>query len=310
VSSTKVAVIDVGSNTIKLLVAEATTDKALKVVHQASMPTRIGSGIGRDQPALAEESMKAGVETIQELLEAAEAHLATSVRLVATGAVRDAHNGNEFSLLVQDATGLPLHVLTGQEEANGIALGLLSDPALSSRNDFLACDLGGGSLELVSIEGRFPKKTISLPLGAVRLTEKFVSNPQEPIPDCETKEIAKEVKHTLTQSEFSIPKNASILVATGGSFYTARSILAKREEVSFEKRSILTRDDFLALLEETASLNLEERYRHFPGLPPNRADVMVAAFVCIIELLEYAQVSTALNSLRNLRYGIAAKLLA
>jgi exopolyphosphatase/guanosine-5'-triphosphate,3'-diphosphate pyrophosphatase len=126
VNPSKVAVIDVGSNTIKLLVAQGAPNEALEVVHQASVPTRIGSGIGCDHPALADKSMKAGIATIEELLDVAESHSPDHVRLVATGAVRDASNGKYFATCVKEATGHLLAILSGHEEASGIAAGLLT----------------------------------------------------------------------------------------------------------------------------------------------------------------------------------------
>jgi exopolyphosphatase/guanosine-5'-triphosphate,3'-diphosphate pyrophosphatase len=159
------------------------------------------------------------------------------------------------------------------------------------------------------VRDRSAKATVSLPLGAIRLTERFISHPQDPVPGVETEVISKQVSQTLGESGFPFPEATPFLVVTGGSFYTARVILANREGISFDKRSTLARSDFSNLLKETVSLSLEQRHQRFPDLPPNRADVMAAAFTCIIALLDHLKASESLNSLRNLRYGIAAELL-
>jgi exopolyphosphatase/guanosine-5'-triphosphate,3'-diphosphate pyrophosphatase len=306
----KVAVIDVGSNTIKLLVARGEPQKPIEAVHQCSVPARIGTGIGDDHPSLTGDSMKLGLETIEQLLAQAQSHAVHSIRIVSTGAVRSASNGAHFAQQVEKAIGEPLEILSGKQEAHGIASGLLTDPALKNEQDFVACDLGGGSLELILVKERSATATISVPLGAVRLTERFVPNPHLTIPDEQRELIAAHVTQTLAKSGFPFPETVSSMVATGGSFHTARLMLAEREGISFEKRSTLTRLDFSGLLSETASLNLAERHERFPAMPPNRADVMIAAFTCIVALFDQLKVSEAINSLRNLRYGIAAEMLS
>lgn len=305
-----VAVIDVGSNTIKLLVATRGVDGAVTPLDQASEATRIGVGMGSNHAALTTNVMQAGIVSIKKLLEQSKNHSPEEVRIVATGAVRDAVNGLEFAQRVEEDTGHPLCILSGSSEATGIAAGLLTDPELNESRDFLACDLGGGSLELILVVDRSVQAKVSLPLGAVRLTERFIPNPHAPVPVAETDAIEAHVRKTLADSGFPFADKTSLLIATGGSFYTTRLILAKREGIRFEERSRLSREDFAELRVETARLSLEGRHRHFPELPPNRADVLAAAFSCIIALLDHANAQEIRNSLRNLRFGIAAELLA
>ena len=310
VTTRNVSVIDVGSNTIKLLIATSASDGSLVELHQISDPTRIGVGIGSDCPTLSGANMQAGLASIKRLLEHTQAHSPCDVRIVATGAVRDAINGKDFARLVLDATGHRLAILSGEEEATGIATGVSTDPALVDDADFLVCDLGGGSLELILTESRSATAMISLPLGAVRLTEYFIADARSTIPEMEMAAISKHVTDTLIKSEFPFPATSSKLIATGGSFVTARALFAERESISFENRSKLDRQELAELLKQTSSLTFDERLARFPTLSPNRADVMPAALACILALLDHVRVHEVRNSLRNLRYGIAAKLLA
>ncbi len=305
-----VAVIDVGSNTIKLLVASRSADGSLAILQQVSDPTRIGSGIGSESPVLSRDSMLAGLATIAKLLDGATVHSPSEIRIVATGAVREAANGKEFANLILQSTGHSAIILSGGEEASGIAAGLITDPALASHHDFLACDLGGGSMELILVSARSARAKVSLPLGAVRLTERFIAEPQKLVSERETEAISEHVQTTLAASEFPFPEASHLLVATGGAFATARAVLADREGIPFEKRSLLSRQDLTQLLQEISSLSLDGRLDRFPSLPPNRADVMPAALACIVATLDHAHASEVRNSLRNLRYGIAAELLA
>ena len=304
-----IAVIDVGSNTIKLLVATAGPNDTLVEIDQISDPTRIGSGIGDEIPSLSPASMEAGITSIQRLLAKAATKSPSDIQIVATGAVRDARNGDDFAQLVLSTTGHPLSILSGTKEASYIAAGILTDPDLNGHTDFLACDLGGGSLELIWVESRQTKGKTSLPLGAVRLTERFVTDPREPISASETIAMTKYVQDTLTEAKFPFPETPPSVIATGGAFVTARTVLAEEEGINFADRSFLHANELTKLLTECAALPIAERLARFPGLTSTRADVMPAALACIIALLQHVGVEVVRNSLRNLRYGIASELL-
>ena len=199
-----VAVVDVGSNTIKLLVARNSPNGSLLPLLEHSDPTRIGAGIGSDAPVLSEKSVKEGVKAVERLLEKAIPFAPTTLRIVATGAVRDASNGAAFAEKVQAATGRPLEILTGEEEAAGIAAGLATDPELAPRESFLACDLGGGSLELIRVEELSAQAVTSLPLGAVRLTERFLADPAEPVSNEDLERLSAYVRKVLADAEVQL----------------------------------------------------------------------------------------------------------
>ena len=300
---------DVGSNTIKLLVATADSNEELIVLHEQSDPTRIGTGIGSDLPVLNESAMAAAVEAIQRLLKQATVHEPDHIRLVATGAVRDASNGNEFAECVRTATGHDLVILSGEEEAAGIAAGLATDPVLTGKPDFLACDLGGGSLELILVEDRAVRAKTSLPLGAIRLAEQFISETTNIVPAEELRAICPHVREILATSGFPFPSIGNDLVVMGGSFVVIRAIMAERDGMPFRERSLVSQQEIAGLLAEISQLTLPQRIERFPPLSPNRADVMPAALACILALLDYLSANKVRNSLHNLRYGEAARLL-
>ena len=200
-------------------------------------------------------------------------------------------------------------VVEGDDEAEGIAAGLATDPAIAAQPDFWACDLGGGSLELIAVEGRKVSAKTSLPLGAIRLTESYINNSGECVSANEIEAIDHYVQDTLFASEFPFPSEVDTLVATGGAFVSIRSILADREDASFEKRSLLFHEEIKSLLYEIAELTLRERIESLHPLSPNRADVMPAALACIVSLLNHVGARAVRNSLHNLRYGEAARML-
>src|SRR5690606_36870987 len=124
-------------------------------------------------------------------------------------------------------TGHTVRILTGDEEANLIGRGLTCDPALQSLRDFAVFDLGGGSLECLSFRDRQTQHAISLPLGCVRLTERFISDPSQPLSAAAVTAITDHTKTALIASPFPLPLPSPVIaVGTGGTITTTRAILA------------------------------------------------------------------------------------
>lgn len=305
-----VAVIDIGSNSIKILVASRTAEGALHAVHSRTLDARISAGISRECPLLGEEGMSRAIEAIRALLADADTHHAASRLLVATSAVRDAANGREFRDRVHHATGHEVRILSGTEEANLIGRGLTSDPALRHLRDFYVFDLGGGSLECLAFAGRAVRQATSLPLGCVRLTEKFVADPAAPLSPAARERIAATVRTQLAAAPFTFSLPAGTpAVGTGGTVACARAILGARHGVAFSQTTpAVTRAELRELLEWIGALPLAAR-RAIPGLPPARADVFPAALATLDTVAETAGISAFHHSLCNLRYGLAAQAL-
>ena len=221
-NSGSVAVIDIGSNSIKVLVAARDASGIVTALKTRTIDARISAGISQAEPRLSEDGMARGLAAIQELLATAAPFSPTTTVLVATSAVRDAANGPEFRQRVLDATGHTLRILTGDEEANFIGLGLTCDPALAHRRDFYVFDLGGGSLECLAFKNRAIVQAASLQLGCVRLTEKFIRDPALPLPQSEAESLAVHVRDELKRSGFRFALSAPPAVFTGGTVSTVR----------------------------------------------------------------------------------------
>lgn len=308
-SGQSVAVIDVGSNTIKLLVAELSSLGDLIVQHQRSDATRIESEYSTGGHTLTGNGMNEGLKAIERLIQQSLPYEPVCLRIVATGLVRDSVNGMLFADRVRAVTGYKLDIISGDEEATGIALGVNTDSFLSNQSNYLVCDLGGGSLELIRVENRTVRATASLPLGAVRLAQRFVNNSSVPLVQSEIDVIATHVHQTLSASGFPFPPSPFFMVATGGAFATARAVFAEAKNISFDECVILSSSDLSAFLTESAFLPVDQRVERFPPLPKERADIMPTALRVMLSLLEYVNASEVHHSLRNLRFGLAAKLL-
>jgi exopolyphosphatase/guanosine-5'-triphosphate,3'-diphosphate pyrophosphatase len=311
VKNPTVAVIDIGSNSIKILVATHAADDSVQALKYRTIDARISAGISQNAPRLSEEGMARGIAAVTALLQDAGAFRPIKTILVATSAVRDAQNGLEFRERVRAATGHDIRILSGEEEANLIGRGLTCDPTLTSLRDFYIFDLGGGSMECLSFRDRRIEQVASLPLGCVRLTEKFVRDVSGAFTNEAYDAIKLHTRDTIAQSGFSflLPPTATA-VGTGGTLTTVRTVLAARAGKSLEQTdSTITVRDLREMLSWLGALSLEKR-KQIAGLPPARADVFPAALATLIALAEIGGFSAFRNSLYNLRYGLAAQALA
>jgi len=311
VRPTTVAVIDIGSNSIKVLVAARAADGTMLTLHQRTLDARISAGISHQQPRLADEGIARGLEAIRALLADAQSFAPSATILVATSAVRDAENGGEFRAQVHRITGHEIRILSGDDEANLIGRGLTCDPALRELRDFYVFDLGGGSLECLAFRARRAVQAASLPLGCVRLTEQFVADPNAPLPVESVERIAAHVRAQLAGGTFafSLPA-AAATVGTGGTLATARAILGARAGLAFEATPpILSVEQLRELLAWVGAMSLAQR-RDVRRLPFARADVFPAALATFVALAAAGGFRELHHSLFNLRYGLAAEALA
>ncbi|HMD61669.1 MAG TPA: phosphatase [Opitutaceae bacterium] len=304
----RVAVVDVGSNSIKSLVASRTPEGRLVEVGSRTLDVRMGSGIGSDRPRLSRDAIERGVAAVENLASEARGLGAGRIIAVATSAVRDAANGKEFLDEARSATGLDIRVLTGPEEAALIGRGLATDPALGELLDFHVYDLGGGSLECLSFRNRAVERAVSLPLGCVRLTERFVPRPSAPFAEEVARAIGGHVRDVLRASDFELPvPQGFAVVGTGGTLTAVRAIVAARSGAPFEEASPLVGVPLLReVLASVGPMGLAER-RRVPGLPPARADVFPAALAVFLALADLGAIQAFHHSLRNLRWGVAAE---
>lgn len=305
-----VAVIDIGSNSIKLMVASPDGQGGVRNVKSRTLDARISTGISKDKPTLTDEGMLRGLGAIRELLSEAEMYRPAKTILVATSAVRDATNGAVFRQKIKAATKQDIRVLTGDEEANLIGKGLTCDPALAELKDFYVFDLGGGSLESLLFKKRKISQAISLQLGCVRLTEKFIKDPAAALVQAEASALAVHVRDELKKSGFKFPLTAPPAVFSGGSMSAVRMVKGARHQLRLEDTPpTVGIDTIKEMLDELAPLTLAER-KAVPGLPAARADVFPAALVTMLAVADYAHIDAFHHSLYNLRWGLAAETLA
>lgn len=303
-----VAAIDIGSNTIKLLVARNGL-AGIETVHHAVEECRIATGISSTHPSLSENAMQRGIDAVLTLLKQARDHGVQRIYIAATSAVRDAKNGSAFASCIETESGVPVHILSGEEEAQTIALALAHDPDLKAVQHFTHLDLGGGSLEYNDIEDGTLRQSVSLPLGAVRLTEQWVTDPKGAFTAQDAERIANHVKSTLQQAGLVQNSPNIPMVYTGGSVTIARALVQGLPIQGNASGSPIVRQQQLHhLLAELAPRSFEQRMQ-FKHLPANRADVVCAALQIILSTLEFFNCPQLQHSRFSLRHGICVKLL-
>ena len=305
-----VAVIDVGSNSIKLLVARAgATSNSLETLCSETIETRISGGISSKLPSLNEDAITAGSATIAKLQKMAQNYQPDHTVIVATSAVRDAINSDDFIQNVAEATGLQIRTLSGKEEAKYIGQGITCDPAIGGMTSFIQTDIGGGSLELIRFDAGQIQQAISLQLGAVRLTQRFIEDADAPLTLKIEASIRRYVTEQLMSSDFDFSPAELPLIGTGGAYTVSRAMLVVDTDSKIEHSSPhLERSTLSHLKNKLALLPLKERLS-IPHLPAARADIMPTALITIDALLEVANRSKLTHSFYNLRYGVAANLL-
>ncbi len=165
------AAVDIGSNSVRLKIARLQAGR-LRPLHEDREVTRLGEGVF-GSGFLTPESMAETVKVLRRFHRATQQIVTDTVRVVATSALRDARNSQAFLEWVRSATGWRVEIVSGVEEARLIHLGLVSGPRVD-RSPTLMIDLGGGSCELTVTQGGHIRDAVSLPLGAVRLTNEFL----------------------------------------------------------------------------------------------------------------------------------------
>ena len=300
----RVAAIDLGTNSIRLLVARYGADGSLTDLARDMVITRIGQGVDRTG-RIAPDALERTLHVMQGYCRQARALGAERTRLSATSAVRDASNREELAAAVQRWTGEPMEVLSGTDEAKISFLGATHD--LDWPGPYLVLDIGGGSTEFV-LGDREPGASVSAKLGSVRLTERFVHTDPPSYQALEAVDQA--VAATLSQVEDRIPVHDAItLVAVAGTSTTVQAIAIGLAEYDPEQlhRSVLSRADAERVFRLLADMTTEER-RALGPMAPGREDVIPAGAAILVGVMQRWGFSEALVSETDILDGLALRL--
>jgi len=320
------AAVDVGSNSCRLKIARVVAHQ-LKTLHEDREVTRLGSSVF-ESGLISPEAMASTLRALKRFQRAVQSHAPDRIRVVATSAMRDARNAEAFTEWVKAETGWNVEVISGLEEGRLIHRGVMSgEPGVHGK--VLLIDLGGGSCEITLSENKRIRETISVPLGAVRLTEEFLTD-GDPAPAEDLARMRQMVARELRRARRRIPaESLSQVIATSGTaaaladacvaLIHSSGLAGKRQSTgrrsSSSWRTIRAGTAGFApaelvrkLAARIAKMNLSER-EAMPGIGPRRAEIIVAGAEVYAELLETFGLSGFRYSPMGLRDGILALML-
>ena len=294
----RVASIDIGTNTILLLIAEAEEEK-LKPLFEMETIVRLGEGVHKNG-ILSKEAMNRGLQTLTQYLERCQTMEVQKIFAVGTSALREAKNSEDFLRMVKDRLDLSIEIISGEEEARLSFLAVARDLKELNKS-ILVVDVGGGSTEFILGKGERIEQWVSLPLGSVRFTEQFLHS--DPVQEKEWEQMEREIRKLLAD----IPHSGEpfSIVAVGGTATTLASVEQGLKEFAVEKihHFILTKEALGKQLLLYRSKTLEER-KKIPGLPPNRADVVLTGGAILYMAMEALHCPSVLVSCHGIRYGL------
>jgi exopolyphosphatase/guanosine-5'-triphosphate,3'-diphosphate pyrophosphatase len=293
----KLAAIDIGSNSIKLVVVQAETSDSFTVLAQEREVVRLGQETLVNGHINNAATLRA-TACLKRFRSVAEANGAERIVTMATATVREANNSADFIRKVEEETGLHVEVLSGLEEARLIGLAASQGCTAKGVTD-LNIDIGGGSTEISIFRDGEPLKLISMKLGAVGLTDRFIRS--DPPARNELDALRSEISSALERHASELREQSwDSTTATSG---TALAIGAALNDTAPGVASTVTLANLQALNAKIAALSLAER-RNVPGLTPQRADIIVAGGLVLEEVMH----ALGIESLRicdwSLREGV------
>lgn len=274
----RLAAIDVGSNSIRLVVAEAQIDGRYRVLDDERESTRLGATLATTGQ-LDQESIAASLAALRRFKSIATGLGVENLRAIATCAVREATNGPEFCQTVKDQLGITLEVISSQKEARLAFHSVRRRFDLAGRNTLLA-DIGGGSTELVLASGELIEAIYTTQLGAVRLSEKFGGG--QALAGDDYLRMERWINHELSKTTVKPSAPLHLFIGSGGTFTSLGSIVmaAKGQSRLPVAGCQVTRAELRHLIDRLRKMPLKLR-REVPGLNPDRADIIVPGLAVI-----------------------------
>jgi exopolyphosphatase / guanosine-5'-triphosphate,3'-diphosphate pyrophosphatase len=293
--------IDIGSNTVRLLIMEVDGAGSFQEVHSERVICRLGEGINTEKKLLPHR-MDLTLDVLQRFRDECRKHGDIPIRAVATSAVREASNRDEFVRLAQERAGLVVQVIPWEEEARLTLEGVFWK--LPSSGKTLTFDIGGGSTEFIFSENKQVLASAGTSLGVVRLTEQYIF--QHPVDAGEYQNLKNHIREQLDRVRFRLgDPSPEQLIGTAGTVTTLAAM--DRNIFPYDPEKIhglvLPLENIQRLFEDLKSKSLEQRLE-IPSLEQGREDLIIAGTALVLETMEVFQCSHLTVSEYSLREGI------
>jgi exopolyphosphatase/guanosine-5'-triphosphate,3'-diphosphate pyrophosphatase len=303
----RVAAIDIGTNSIHLLIAAIDPDlHSFRIELVEKSAARLGER-DPDTGDLSDAAIERGFRTLRHCKELADSHGVEAIVTAATSAVREAPNGRDFLQSVQEQIGLAVDLISGPEEARLIYLGVLSSMAFGDQ-PHLILDIGGGSTELVLADGRDSRALTSTRVGAVRLQRDFIT--EDPLPQERRSFLTAFIQGSLEPAVMKVrrrlePGEAPVMVATSGTAMAIGALAAAEEDRPPLKLQgyRLSRQRVDQLVDRLVAMTPEQR-RALPAINDRRAEIIVPGALILQTAMRMLAVEELVICDRALREGL------
>ena len=268
----KIGAIDIGTNSMRLLVAEY-IDGKLYNREKFVNTTRIGQGVD-SEGYISEEAIERNIKALKEFSDIANEKGCEYIYCIGTSALRDSKNGNEFIDLAKVETNVDVDIISGEEESNLGFIGVLQ--GLDDTNNILVLDIGGGSTEFILGDESGIKYAKSENVGALRMTEKFLVT--DPICENEFEDMSNFIEETISDTiNILKEKNIRQIVGIGGTITSVSAINQELETYSMEKihGSKVNEKELDNILQNLKKMTLNDK-KNIKGLQPKRAYIITA----------------------------------
>ncbi|MBI2824832.1 MAG: Ppx/GppA family phosphatase [Planctomycetia bacterium] len=297
----RLAAIDIGTNSIRLIIAEPLRDGTYRILDEEKETTRLGKNLsktGRLDP----QAVAASLDALRRMREIAAGFQAREVRVIATCAVREAADGDDFCRRAADELGLAVEVISGEQEARLAFYSVARSFQLAGKNVAVA-DIGGGSTEIILASGNMIEAIHTTPLGAVRLTDEFLGAGDTDLADFGrmVKAIDRKLRRA-TKKRFFQPH---LLIGSGGTFTSlADMVMSLKGQTGLPLRGYeVTHAEVRHVLDRLCKMPAKAR-RSVPGLSSDRADIIVAGLAIVDRLMRRFKVNRLQVHNRGIRDGL------
>ncbi|MEX0754148.1 MAG: Ppx/GppA phosphatase family protein [Actinomycetota bacterium] len=297
-----IAVIDIGSNSGRMVVFRFREGGHLDVLEDARAPLRLARSL-RDGDRLGSDAIERVLEALQDFRAVALGAGATRTLAVATSAVREAEDGDELLRRADEEVGIDLQVIGGDREAAYGFLGAVHDLPVSAG---LVMDVGGGSMELTRFSGRVQHEAWTLPLGSLRVSDRYLIS--DPPTDKEMRKLRQDAAKAVRKAGVPRLEDGEALVGVGGTIRNLAKI--DRRRIDYPLPLLhgyeLPEARLQELMEFLAGRGMSRR-ANTPGLNPDRADTIVGGALAVLAAIEVVGAERVLVSSRGIREGIALR---
>lgn len=298
---TRMAAIDIGTNSFRCIIVEVDENGTFRVLDDEKAAVRLGEGLS-ETGFISEAAQERAIVALRRMAQICGGLKAEISAIVATSAVRKALNRNQFLRHVKEKTGLEISVISGDQEAALASLSVHHNFNMDQQR-FAMADIGGGSVEIVVATGNHAETIASLELGAVFLTETFLTH--DPVDPNELKKLRKHIRKALKSEGIGDGLPVSCLIGSGGTMTNIGSMVMAMRGEQYESihRFEVMHSEIIHLIAMLSRKTHKERL-HIAGLNPERADIIIAGMVLTDELMRRARTNLLRINAQGIREGL------